>query len=104
MIQDAVPAALEFIIRQLCIYTDVQSQLRIELSLRVPAAAEYRGFAMIDQLKYLNAIVMEGLRVIDTISSYQTRVVPREGCVISGFFLPAGVRFRLFHGFRQGYS
>ena len=48
---------------------------------------------MIDSLSYVNAVVMEGLRLVDTISSYQTRVVPKGGCVISGCYLPAGVSF-----------
>ena len=46
---------------------------------------------MIDSLSYLNAVIMEALRLVDTISSYQTRVVPKGGCVISGHYLPAGV-------------
>ena len=46
---------------------------------------------MIDTLSYVNAVVMEGLRLVDTISSYQTRVVPKGGCMTCGYFLPAGV-------------
>ena len=48
--------------------------------------------AMIDALPYLNAVVMEGLRLVDTIASYETRVVPSGGCMIEGYFIPAGVR------------
>ena len=72
-------------------HSDVQSKLRVELLTSVPLDAEDRNFAMIDSLPYLDAVVMESLRLVDTISSYQTRVVPLGGCVISGYFLPAGV-------------
>lgn len=89
--QDAVAAVLEFICRQLSIHQDVQAHLRLELSTFTPMAAEDCNFAMIDELAYLNAVVMESLRLVDTISSYQTRVVPHGGCEISGHFLPAGV-------------
>ena len=89
--QDAVPAALEFIIRQISTHPHVQAKLRLELLTSLPLSAEDRSFAMIDTLSYLNAVIMEGLRLVDTISSYQTRVVPNGGCTISGHFLPAGV-------------
>lgn len=46
---------------------------------------------MIDDLSYLNAVVMECLRVVDTISSYQTRTVPKGGCKLSGYYIPADV-------------
>ncbi|KAI4164571.1 MAG: hypothetical protein LQ342_001884 [Letrouitia transgressa] len=45
---------------------------------------------MIESLPYLNAVVMESLRTVDTISSYQTRIVPPGGCVIAGYSIPAG--------------
>lgn len=89
--QDAVPAALEFIIRQLSARPEIQSQLRAELLTAVPLASADRNYAMIDDLPYLNAVVMESLRLVDTISSYQTRVVPKGGCEISGYYIPAGV-------------
>ena len=65
--------------------------MRLELLTSLPLSAQDRTFAMIDSLSYVNAVVMEGLRLVDTISSYQTRVVPKGGCVISGYHLPAGV-------------
>lgn len=92
--QDAVPAVLEFILRQLSIHQDVQSRLRLELLTSVSFNRENSDFATIDKLMYLNAVVMESLRLVDTVSSYQTRVVPKEGCIVSGTFLPAGVSIR----------
>ena len=88
--QDAVPAALEYMVRQLSKHANVQSNLRLELlsSLRF---GEEPSLAVIDSLPFLNAVVMESLRTVDTISSYQTRVVPKGGCSISGYFLPQGV-------------
>lgn len=88
--QDAVPAALEFTIRKLSARPDIQSQLRVELLTVVPNAVADRTYAMIDNLPYLNAVIMESLRLVDTISSYQTRVVPKGGCEISGYHIPAG--------------
>ncbi|KAL9046831.1 MAG: hypothetical protein Q9214_000441 [Letrouitia sp. 1 TL-2023] len=88
--QDAVPAALEFMTRQLSIHPNVQSKLRLELLTSLPLATENRTFPMIESLPYLNAVVMESLRTVDTISSYQTRIVPPGGCVIAGYSIPAG--------------
>lgn len=77
--------------RTLSLHPKVQSRLRVELLSSVPLDAKDRTFAMIDNLPYLNAVIMESLRLVNTISSYQTRVVPPGGCVISGYFLPASV-------------
>lgn len=88
--QDAVSAALEYMVRQLSKHAEVQSRLHLELLSSVRPDEE-RSLAMIDNLPYLNAVVMESLRTVDTISSYQTRVVPKGGCSISGYFLPEGV-------------
>lgn len=78
-------------IRQISSHPGVQSKLRLEMLNSLPLNAEDRRFAMIDSLPYLNAVIMECLRLVDTISSYQTRTVPTGGCVISGHYLPAGV-------------
>lgn len=95
--QDPVPAALEFILKQLSVHQDVQSCLQSELSAS-RSLIENQGFACIDKLRYLNGVVMEGLRLLDSIASYQTRVVPRGGCHILGVFIPAGVRHCPFPG------
>lgn len=87
-------AVLEYTVRQLSIHQNVQSHLRLELLASVPLDGEDRDFAMIDKLAYLNAVMMECLRLVDTVASYQTRVVPKGGCFVSGTFLPAGVSTR----------
>lgn len=89
--QDAVSAALEYMVRQLSKHAAVQSRLRLELLSSLTLDDKERSLATIDSLPYLNAVVMECLRTVDTISSYQTRVVPKGGCSISGYFLPEGV-------------
>ena len=94
--QDPVPAALEFILKQLSIHHGSQTILRSELSTSRQSIQDH-GFAVIDKLAYLNAVVMEGLRLLDSTSSYQTRIVPSGGCVILGSFLPAGVSKRFFY-------
>lgn len=78
-------------IRRISDRPDVQSRLHSELLEILPYDAGDRTFTTIDSLPYLNAVIMEGLRLVDTISSYQTRKVPKGGCVISGHLLPAGV-------------
>ena len=88
---DSVPAALEFMIRQISLHPDVQQKLQWELRQNLPIDAQDRTMAMLDNLQYLNAVTMEGLRLVDTILSYETRTVPKGGCVIEGFFLPQGV-------------
>ncbi len=55
---------------------------------------------MVDVLPYLHAVVLEGVRLVDTIDSYQRRVIPKGGCMIEGYYLPAGVSF--FSGFDLG--
>lgn len=89
--QDAVSAVLEFIVRQLSIHQDVQSHLQLELLTSVSPNREENDLATTEKLAYLNAVVMESLRLVDTVSSYQTRVVPQGGCILSGTFLPGGV-------------
>lgn len=77
--------------RQLSSLPEIQSKLRLELLTSVPSDGSDRTFAVLDSLAYLNAVVMESLRTVDTVSSYQTRVVPKGGCTISGYYLPSGV-------------
>ena len=78
-------------LRKISEHPEVQAKLHLELLTSLPTTAEKRTMAMLDTLPYLNAVIMEGLRLVDTILSYETRIVPPEGCVIEGYFLPAGV-------------
>ena len=88
-------AVLEYIIRQLSIHQGIQSHLRLELLTSVPLDEKDRDLAMVDKLAYLNAVVMESLRLVDAVSSYQTRTIPKGGRVVCGVFLPAGVSKRI---------
>ena len=101
--QDAVSAVLQYIIRQLSIHQGIQSHLRLKLLTLVPLDAKDRDFAMIDRLAYLNAVVMESLRLVDTVASYQTRTIPQGGRVICGAFLPAGVSTHLVECFFEAW-
>ena len=89
--QDPVPAALEFIVKQLSIHEDIQSCLHAELLGSMDLLAKGYGSTTVDKLAYLDCIVMESLRLIDNISSHQTRIVPPGGCMILDCFLPGGV-------------
>ena len=86
-----MPAVLEFTVRHLSAHPKIQSNLRAEVLSSTLSVTSDSTYAMIDKLPYLNAIVMESLRLVDTVSSYQTRVVPNGGCTISGFYVPGGV-------------
>lgn len=89
--QDPVPAVLEYITRRISLHPDIQDRLHQEVVSSLPSSNEDWTFAMVDALPFLNALVLEGLRLVDTIESYQRRVVPAGGCMIEGFHLPAGV-------------
>ena len=42
-------------------------------------------------LKYLHAVILEGLRIYPPLPFALPRVVPEDGDVVDGHFLPAGV-------------
>ncbi|MCJ1356842.1 MAG: hypothetical protein MMC33_006838 [Icmadophila ericetorum] len=87
--QENLPAVLDFVIRQLCIYPDVQEAIREELK-TLPAGIEASAYADIEKLPYLNAVILESLRIVTVVESYQPRFVPKGGCTIEGYYLPAG--------------
>jgi hypothetical protein len=89
--QDPVAAVLEYATRRISLHPDIQVRLHHEIMTSLPNGNEEWTSAMVDALPFLNAIVLEGLRLVDTIGSYQRRVVPLGGCTIEGFYLPAGV-------------
>ncbi|TFK51109.1 cytochrome P450 [Heliocybe sulcata] len=60
----------------------IQERLRTEL--------HQNASASVDDLPYLDAVVQEGLRVYGPAPISFPRVVPDEGRVLDGYFLPAG--------------
>jgi len=48
------------------------------------------NFDEIDKLPYLQACIKEGLRLDSPIPSSEPRVVPKGGCVMEGYAIPAG--------------
>lgn len=89
--QDPVAAVLEYATRRISLHPDIQVRLHQEIMTSLPNGNKEWTSAMVDALPFLNAIVLEGMRLVDTIGSYQRRVVPSGGCTIEGFYLPAGV-------------
>ena len=74
--------------QNLTLHPTCQDRLREELRETLPSNSLDRNFAVIDKLTYLNATVMEALRVVTTIETYQPRVVPACGCSIEGYHIP----------------
>lgn len=87
--QENLPAVLDFIIRQICIYPDVQDAIREELK-TLPGGIEAYNPVDLENLPYLNAVVLEGLRLVQVVESYQPRFVPKGGCTIEGYYIPEG--------------
>ena len=81
---------LEFVLRTLSTHPQMQARLRAELAESLPHDLDDCAFNAIDSLPYLNAVVLESLRLVDTIESCQSRVVPKGGCVVEGYYLPEG--------------
>jgi hypothetical protein len=48
------------------------------------------------QLKYLNGVIEEGLRIYPPVPSNMPRVIPEEGAMICGKWLPGGVGYLPF--------
>lgn len=50
-------------------------------------------------LTYMNAVILEGLRIYPPLPFALPRIVPRGGDTVDGHFLPAGVRMSLATAF-----
>lgn len=81
---DTTGDALCFLMWELSQPSSIQHQKRLQDELRANPGA---GF---DQLPYLDAVIMEGLRCFPAIPMSLPRYVPRGGRTIDGFFLPGG--------------
>lgn len=68
----------------------VQRKLQLELRQNSTAATEITDRRKFDELPYLDAVVMEGLRCFPAIPMSLPRYVPEGGRNIEGYFVPGG--------------
>ena len=81
---------IEYVFQKLSGLARSQSRIRQELRLCLPCEASAATYQNIDSLPFLDAIILESLRTIASIETYQPRVVPPGGCTIEGCYLPQG--------------
>ncbi|KAF8271865.1 putative P450 monooxygenase [Lactarius quietus] len=67
----------------------VLQRLRAELRAAWPALENVPRYETLEKLPYLTAVIKEGLRMFPSATAHP-RVVPPEGAVISGSFIPGG--------------
>lgn len=74
----------------------VLSKLRAELKEALPDASSSPSIRSMEQLPYLSAVILEGLRISMGTSNRQTRISPDEVMVYNNgkkqWRIPAGVR------------
>ncbi|KAF8271918.1 putative P450 monooxygenase [Lactarius quietus] len=68
---------------------EVLQRLRTELRAAWPALENVPRYEILEKLPYLTAVIKEGLRMFPSAIAHP-RVVPPEGAVISGSFIPGG--------------
>ncbi|CAD6266087.1 unnamed protein product [Miscanthus lutarioriparius] len=83
-------AALQWIMANLVKRPDVQRALRKEIDAAVGADAEEVGEEVLGRLEYLNAVIMEGLRLHPTVPMVLRKVMAEDHVVLDGRRLPAG--------------
>ncbi|KAI9458860.1 putative P450 monooxygenase [Lactarius psammicola] len=67
----------------------ILQRLRAELRAAWPVLENVPRYEILEKLPYLTAVVKEGLRMFPSATAHP-RVVPPEGAVISGSFIPGG--------------
>ncbi|KAI0280406.1 cytochrome P450 monooxygenase-like protein [Russula aff. rugulosa BPL654] len=67
----------------------IRQRLEAELREAWPVLEEIPRYEVLEKLSYLAAVTKEGLRMFPGVIAHP-RVVPREGAVISGKFIPGG--------------
>lgn len=79
--------ALTYIAHHLSLSTHHQALLRAEL-VSIDASPTFK---QVDSLPFLNAIILETLRLNPPIPGSQRRVTPESGCTLGGYHIPGGV-------------
>lgn len=83
-------AALQWIMANLVKRPDVQEAVRREIDAVVGADAEEVGEEVLARLEYLNAVVMEGLRLHPTVPMVLRQVMAEDHVVLDGRRVPVG--------------
>nr|CAB3479951.1 unnamed protein product [Digitaria exilis] len=83
-------AALQWIMANLAKRPGVQRALREEIDAAVDADAGEVGDEVVARLQYLNAVIMEGLRLHPTVPMVFRQVMAGDHVVVDGRRLPAG--------------
>lgn len=69
---------------------DVGCRLRTEICEAFKSYDEINGASTVS-LPYLNAVILEGMRVYPPLPFPLPRVVPQGGDIVDGYFIPEGV-------------
>ncbi|CAO2189834.1 unnamed protein product [Urochloa humidicola] len=83
-------AALQWIMAHLVKRPDAQRALREEIDAAVGADAGEVGEEVLGSLEYLNAVIMEGLRLHPTVPMVLRQVMSEDDVVLDGRRIPAG--------------
>ncbi|KAH9174685.1 putative P450 monooxygenase [Lactarius sanguifluus] len=86
---DTVGVALTTITHHVLHNPATLERLRSELRAAWPVLENVPRYEMLEKLPYLTAVIKEGLRMFPSAVAHP-RVVPQEGAVISGSFIPGG--------------
>lgn len=82
--------ALSCILYHLLRDADVMAKLKHEIRTHFHAYGDIRASSTLS-LKYLKAVILEGLRIYAPLPFALPRVVPSGGDIVDGVFLPEGV-------------
>ena len=95
---ETTATALSCIVYYLSHTPDALERLRNEIRTCFPKYQDIDAAATAS-MKYLNAVIMEGLRIYPPLPFALPRVVPDGGDMVDGYWLPANVSiFPYFHG------
>ena len=88
--QESAGGALSLCLHYLSLNPSVQSRLTTELRTRL-SGPDFLAQSLkeLDTLPYLNAVILETLRLLNT-NPDPTRLVPSTGCTLAGYPIPAG--------------
>lgn len=92
--QETTAITMTYLMYELSLRPKLQASLRKEIfKLQTNQGSAYPSYAAeIDALPLLNPIVQETLRLYPATPGPQPRIVPTEGTIVGGYFIPKGVK------------